>query len=462
MMFVGRRAELALLEAAYRGKASALIPIYGRRRVGKSELILRFLAGKPSLYFLGKTAPAAVQLREFLQEAARVLDEPLLTQVTVEGWGQALSLLSERWKRSEKLVLVLDEFQWTAAASPELPSVLQELWDRRWKRAANVVVILCGSFVGFMEREVLGKGSPLFGRRTAQIRLAPFGYREAAEFLPGWSLEDRALAYFILGGVPFYLACLDPSLSLDTNIERNFLTEFAPLYREPEFLLREELRDVESYHAVLLAIAAGNTTNRTIAPASGLPERSLHYYIEQLVELGYVARRYPLTSERPIRRNVRYVLEDSLLRFWFRFIFPNLSFIQQAGPRRAFRERIRGELDAYAGLCFEKFAREALSVLYEKEGVSAGWTVGEFWGKGVQIDVVGLRDDRWTDLGECKWGPVSSTRGLVEELAAKVGRYPNRRGATIGQRFFVKKLPQAKLPESPVVRWHSLADLYGA
>jgi AAA+ ATPase superfamily predicted ATPase len=178
----------------------------------------------------------------------------------------------DRWKRPEKLILVLDEFQWIAAASPELPSVLQELWDRQWKKSGKVLLILCGSFVGFMEREVLGKGIPLFGRRTAQIRLRAFTHLEAAELHPAWSVEEKALAYFVCGGIPLYLACFDPGDSveqnIEQNIEQNMLTEYAPLFREPELLLREELRDVESYHAVLLAIAQAR---RPTAPSPRHP-----------------------------------------------------------------------------------------------------------------------------------------------------------------------------------------------
>ena len=155
------------------GRESAFIPIYGRRRIGKSELILHFLRGKQAVYHVGKIAPAGLQLRELLEEAARALGEPLLAQLAVTDWRAALEAIVSRAKG--KVAIVLDEFQWSAGASPELPSVLQELWDRKWKKSGQVVLVLCGSFVGFMEREVLGHKSPLFGRRTAQIHLQPFG-----------------------------------------------------------------------------------------------------------------------------------------------------------------------------------------------------------------------------------------------------------------------------------------------
>jgi AAA+ ATPase superfamily predicted ATPase len=164
-----------------------------------------------------------------------------------------------------------------------------------------------------------------------------------------------------------------------------------------------------------------------------------------------------------MRRHVRYDLEDALLRFWFRFVFPNESSIQQMGPKRAFRERIRPDLDAYAGTCFERLCREALPRIYEREGVSAAFQVGEYWDKTAQIDIVGLRDDGWTDLGECKWGSVRSSSGVLADLRARASRFPNPRGATIGHRLFLHRCARMALPperRGDPVRWHSLDDLY--
>ena len=460
-MFIGRQRELALLEGAHAGSESALIPVYGRRRVGKSELILRFLGGKPGIYYLGKKAPAALQIREFLQVAARALDEPLLSSLTTDSWSDALAAVSTKCKSKEKFVIALDEFQWMVGASPELPSVIQEYWDRSWRKSGNMLVILCGSYIGFMEREVLGRKSPLFGRRTAQILLRPFTYLEAADFHPRWSLVNRALAYFICGGIPLYLRFFKQTRSVEKNIEENVLDEFGPLFREPDFLLREELRDVENYYAVLTAVAAGHASNQGIATQTGIPERSLHYYTQQLSNLTYIGRRMPLSGKKPNGRQVRYVLQDPLLRFWFRFVFPNLSFIQQMGPARALRERIRPQLASYFGLCFEQLCREALPSIYEREGVGAAFEVGEYWDRSVQIDVVGLRDDNWTDLGECKWGAVRSHVQIVEDLGRKVRAYPNARGATIGKRVFLRKKPKAKAADVSDVNWYGLEDLYG-
>lgn len=459
-MFIGREAELLRLEQEYARERGSFVPIYGRRRVGKSELILHFLRDRPGLYFLGKQAPEPLQIREFLGEASKVLDEPLLAEIEPVSWKHALALVADRWKGDRRLVVALDEFQWIAGASPDLPSVLQELWDRDWRESARLMLIICGSYVGFMERAVLGRKSPLFGRRTAQIQLRPFGHIEAAAFHPGWSLEEIAKAYFVCGGVPLYHKFFSPNRSFEQNLKEQLLEEYAPLHREPEFLLREELREVESYHAVLMAIALGNHTAKTIAGTTGLPERSLHYWIQQLSSLGYIAKKHPLTRARPVARHVRYVLEDALLRFWFRYVFPNLSHLQFRGPGHTYLARIRPGLDAYWGLCFKRLCREALPQIYLREGVECSFDIGEYWSKNVQIDLIGLRDDAWTDLGECKWGTVRSVPASRKELQEKVVKYPNPENATIGRRFFLRRRPSQGFNVAPGEHWHDLTSLY--
>ena len=461
--FIGRTAELGVLERAYGSARSEFIPIYGRRRVGKSELVLRFMKDKPGVYYVGQQSSAALQVGEFLEEAARALGMPLLAELRADDWARALVTVVDQWTSANsdsgtKLVLALDEFQWIEASSPGLIAVLQHCWDRSWRDAGNVVLLLCGSYLGFMEREVLGKESPLFGRRTAQIHLQPFGYAEAGRFHPRWSVVDRARAYFLVGGLPQYLLCLDDAESIEINIRQYLLDEFAPLFHEPTFLLREELRELAPYHAILFAVASGRGSNApTIAHVTELSPRNLHYYLQQLVNLGYLRRSYPLERRHPNPKQVRFGIDDPLLRFWFRFVFPNMSVIRSAGAERAFGERIAPSLDAWFGECFERLCREALPLIYASEGVVAGFEIGEFWNAKTQIDVVGMREDNWTDLGECRWGAVRSTRALEAELEGRVERYPNSRGATLGRRYFVRRIPASK---KGARGWHSLEDLY--
>ena len=340
--FIARQKELAALQAAYDSTRSAFLPIYGRRRVGKSELILQFGKNRPTLYLVGKRAPAAQMMREFLEGAAVFLEEPLLASMPVENWKKTIEAVVRRWQRRQKLILVFDEFQWLVEKSPELPSVLQELWDRTWSKSGRMFLILCGSYIGFMEREVLGKNSPLYGRRTGQIFLKPFGYGDAALFHPHASVVQKAATYFICGGIPLYLRYFEPRRSVLQNIGHAVLGEQAPLYREADFLLREELREVEKYYMILMALAGGSLASRDIARRAGIGERSLHYYLDQLGSLGYLDKHFPLTSQRPKARDVRYRLLDPFLRFWFRFIYPHTSLIAQVGAQSNQRRAERG------------------------------------------------------------------------------------------------------------------------
>ena len=456
--FIGRREEMAALETAYRSKRFEMIPVYGRRRVGKSELILRFLEGKPGLYFLGQKAPAPLLIREFLAAAARALKQPLLAEVAADSWRAAFRLLLEQKPAGKKFVIALDEFQWTAQSSPEMPSLLQEICDTCSRGPNDLMLILCGSYMGFMEKEVLGKESPLFGRRTAQLLLRPFGYREAVSFYPELSVSEAVLFYFLCGGIPFYLKLFSARDSAETNIQKNLLTEYAALYREPEFLLREELKELTAYYGVLMALASGPASSPEIGRRSGVAERHLYYYLQSLIDLGYVSRRQPLAPQHRSRQ-VRFAIDDPLLRFWFRFIYPNSGIIAQTGAERTFHTIIRPALDAYYGSCFERLCREALPTLYQREGVTCRFNVGEYWDKQSQIDVVGVRDDNRIDLGECKWGRVRSPGALEEELTRKVKAYPNPGNATIQRRLFTRH-PLHRTERDSTGRLHSLEDLF--
>ncbi len=456
--FIGRARELEALELAYGSRRTEFLPVYGRRRVGKSELLLHFLDGKPGLYFLGKKATPQLQIEEFMEIAATVLDQPLLAEAAVPNWRRALDLVLKHKPRAHKFVLVMDEFQWTAKASPELPSLLQGICDANARGDNDLMLILCGSYMGFMEREVLGEKSPLYGRRTGQILLQPFSYREAAGFHPALSESDQAMLHFLCGGIPFYLRFFEQKKSVGMNIRDNFLNEFAALHREVDFLLREELKELNKYHAILTALATGSKSSQEMATLTGIAERSLYYYLEHLIGLRYVAKRYPLADEGPLRAT-RFEIRDALFRFWFRFVYPNMSFISQMGPERSYQELIKPWLGSYWGRCFETLCRDALPVLYEAEEIGAAFEIGEYWDKNVQIDVVGLRTDNRTDLCECKWGAIRSATALGSELERKKTLYPNRRNATIRLRVFARKPPRAA-SQSGSITWHSLAELY--
>lgn len=459
-MFIGREKEFEWLEKAYSSSQMEFIPVYGRRRVGKSELILNFIKDKPSLYFLGKKAMAQFQIREFLEVAAETFGEPLFATANVVDWKAALELvINSRKPSGRKLVLVFDEFQWTAEASPELPSILQEMLDREWKRRADILLILCGSYLGFMEREVLGEKSPIFGRRTGQILLRPFSYRDASLFHRSWSYSDCAMAYFICGGIPLYLRFFDERYSIAGNIEKTLLDEYAPLFREPDFLLREELRELPKYYGILMCLSSGSHTSREIAALAGIDERKIYYYIQSLVDLGYVSRRFPLSAKRPAQKDVHFILDDPLLSFWFRFVYPHTAYITKVGPKEALRVVVRPKLASYFGVCFETLCREALAFLYQREGVSSPFEIGQYWDRTSQIDVVGYRRGEGIDIGECRWGRAGSLKSLVEEVRQKMRSYPNSEGLSLKGRIFVKSRPKQKITDKDIFV-HTLEDMY--
>ncbi len=458
MVFIGRKNELKALEDEYQSRKNAFIPVYGRRRVGKSELIKHFIKNRPALYFLGKQAPAKLQLKEFLRNGALALNQPLLEQVSVDGWQKAISLVIDQVPVGKKFVLVMDEFQWTAEACPELPSILQSFIDDDWGGRCKVFLILCGSYMGFMEKKVLGEKSPLFGRRTGQILLKPFSYLEAGKFHPGWSTTDKAKVFSICGGIPYYLKFFSKKDSIDINIRKNFLNDFSALAREPEFLLREELKELKKYFGILTALSTGAVTNRKMAKTTGIEEKTLFYYLNSLREIGYVAKHYPLTGHKPNPKQVRYKLQDPLLRFWFRFIYPNGSAMYQMEEKNGFMNLIKPYLESYFGHCYETLCREALGYLYQREALTCAYKIGEYWDKDVQIDIIGYRRDGVIDICECKWGKISSIPQLLSELKTKIAAYPNKDNKTINGRLFLRT--KRKRPSPNNIQVHSLDDLY--
>ncbi len=461
MAFIGRARELATLEAAFADDRAHLWPVYGRRRVGKTALLRRFCADRPSLFFTGSEAPAGPQQKLLLETAAATFRSPLLAQVAPSGWHQVLELVVNEGLRQTqgKLIVVLDEFQWLAATSPELPSVLQALWDSTWAPSGRVMLILCGSYIGFMEREVLGRKSPLFGRRTGRILLEPLDFREARQFHPDYSLVDAARTWFLCGGIPHHLKAFRQERSVEENLRDVVLDPFGALHAEPDYLLREELRDLPSYHAVLMAIAGGARRAKDIAAASTVPPARLSYYLGQLVGLRYVRKRYPLTgAAKPNPKSVRYEVADPLLQFWFRFVYPHPGALEAQGAARFLETHVRPGLASWFGTRFEALCREATTLLYRAEDVPGGFEVGSFWSARTQIDVVVLRGDGRTDLGECKWADLPRWRPALEQLERRLPDYPNARGASLGRLIFARRGPATPLPG---VRCLDLAALYG-
>lgn len=321
------------------------------------------------------------------------------------------------------------------------------------------MLILCGSYIGFMEREVLGNKSPLYGRRTGQIQLQPFGFRDAAKFHPNYSRADQMRVWALCGGIPFYLQQYDDRKSVAMNVRENFLTPHAALFRESDFLLREELREVETYHGILMTLSTGALSAADLARKSSISAASIQYYLKTLMELGYIGKSYPLSGKKPTARSVRYLITDPLLRFWFRFGFRHLSRIVSVRPAAAYDKVVAPHIEAYYGERFEKLCHEAISEIYLAEDMTATHEVGEYWDKEVQIDVLSLRDDQFIDVGECKWGTVRSWPAAIKEAKAKAESFPNPLGRTLSPWLFTRLKPKAGVIDG--VRCVGVDELYG-
>ena len=328
-MFINRDQELDALEQMYRTSRAEFFVLYGRRRVGKTELLLQFCKDKPSIYFLASQLREQAQLQHLTEVARHILDDPLLQNLTFNDWESALIYFAQK-AREKRLVLVLDEFQYLCEDKAALPSLIQRFWDLHGKNS-NLFLILCGSQVSFMEREVLAERSPLYGRRTGQLQLTPLSYRDSGRFFPEYSAKEKIIVYGILGGIPAYLNrfAFRASQNMEQHIKQELLTPQGYLFDEVNFLLRLELRDPRTYASLWQAIANGATRLNEISQRVELERTKTNKYLSVLRDLGLVKRITPVTERAPQKsRRGHYKISDNYLRFWFRFVLPNRSLIE--------------------------------------------------------------------------------------------------------------------------------------
>jgi len=350
-MFVGREGELRVLEELADSEKPELYVLFGRRRVGKTELLQQFCRGRRAVYFLAAQVREKDNLRAFRDALVECLEDPLAGSVQFADWTAALQFVAERAK-SGRLVVVLDEFPYLCEASPGLPSEIQRFWDTRGK-SSQLMLVLCGSQISFMEQEVLAEKSPLFGRRTAQRRLEPLSPRDALTFFPKWDLAERSLAYAILGGMPAYLGRFDDNRSLQENLLRECLRPEGYLFDEVQFLLRSELTNPATYNSILAAVARGIDKVGDIALAVGVESAHANKYLSTLRELRLVERDVPMTDPDPLRsRRGTYRIADRFLAFHFRHIQPHVSLIHAGRGGRVYEEFIEPD--------FRRLREEAL------------------------------------------------------------------------------------------------------
>lgn len=418
-MFVDRQEELDFLNhllTRNRPGPAQLTLLFGRRRVGKSELLLQWAAqsGLPYTYWEAVEESATQQRTRLI---AKLLNVPPISAPVYRSW-------SELWDaaapilQGKRHVLILDELPYTADADPAMLSSLQYAWDQHFQKSETVIV-LCGSHVRVMET-LMSRQSPLFGRMTAQWHLEPLPFSSLSEFFPKWDADARVAGYAILGGIPAYLNWLDPYLDLISNIRQVILNPGSMFLAEPAFLLYDEVREPSSYMAILKAIGSGAHTLTEISERAFIPTASVNFYLNTLQELRLVERRLPVTQTRAKQvrsRSGRYHLSDPYFRFYFQFLEPFISSTP-FDPDQVI-EAVRRNLRAFVGAtAFEQLARNWVQV-QGKAGLLPFTpdSIGSHWSSRMQVDVVALN---WQThdilIGECKWGTDRVDRQIVREL----------------------------------------------
>ena len=408
-MFYGREKELKKLNDMYSSNKFEFAVFYGRRRVGKTTLIREFCKGKKSIYFVAREASGEVNLKNFSNDVFGSTERNKMGNIYFSDWEKAFEYIGNISKE-ERLILVIDEYPYLAENLPSISSIIQAHIDMRLKDG-KLFLILCGSSMSFMEYQVLGYKSPLFGRRTAQFRVKPFNYFQAILFLEGYEKEDKAIFYGITGGIPEYLSKINKNLSLKENIIALYLNDSGALYEEPTNLLKQELREPATYNGIIDSIAAGASKLSEIASKNSMESNKCAKYLSSLISLGIVKKEIPITEK--ISKKSIYLLEDQMFRFWYRFVFPNMSLIASNFGKEVYDTKIELQLNLFMGLTFEEICKQ-----YMYENVKSApfffGNIGRWWGNNPklkrkeEIDLMAFEGDN-AIFGECKW-----TNSLVD------------------------------------------------
>ncbi len=392
-MFKDRKRELAFLEGLV-GKPTLLV-MYGRRRVGKTELLKEFARKSGAIYLLARRESKKDQLDKLSRELSAATGDKTLAERPLQNYDALFEYLAGLEKP-----VIFDEFPYLVESSPELPSVLQDHWDNTLS-GKKAYLVLCGSSISMMET-LLGYKSPIYGRRTEQLPLKPLSFEDAREFIPG-TIEKQVEAYAVLGGTPGYLLELEDGL--EKTIKGKILRKNSFLGRDPEFVLREELSEPRNYFSIIKSVAKGRTSLGEICSDTGLGRGLVTKYLSVLSDLQIIERRIPFGEKKSSRRGI-YLIRDNYFRFWFRFAFENFEYVEQGMQEKLHREIILPRLDAFVGKAFEE--------------ICLGWARGEYgmpfsgWWKGEEeIDGVG-RDSRRTVLLEAKWSRLSGGQARKE------------------------------------------------
>lgn len=422
--FIDREQEMETLVEEYNREGSSLVIMYGRRRVGKTTLISEFIKGKNALFFLASQESEAQNRNLFKEKAAEFINSDLLRNAIVSDWDTIFKAIIET-KFETKPIIVIDEFQYIGKSNSAFPSIMQRIWDGLLKDK-SVMLILCGSLITMMKEQTLEYSSPLYGRRTAQIKLKqiPFSYYE--NFFPNKESKELIEMYSVTGGVPKYIESLREEKNIYSAIKKYVLNPSSYLYDEPHFLLQQEVTEIGSYFSLIKTIAAGNSKLSAIATALELPQTRLTKYLKTLIDLDILEREVPITEENPDKsKKGLYRIKDNFIKFWFAFIYPNLSFLESGNSEIVMKKIEKGFVSGQVSFVYEDVCRHKMWKMNADEVWPFTFSkIGRYWDNNTEIDIAALDPDgKNLILGECKYWkePVGiNILADLEEKAKKV------------------------------------------
>lgn len=416
-MFIGREKEVKELEKLYRSDKFEFVVIYGRRRVGKTALINHFIDDKKAIYFMGVESNDKQNLENLSKSIMEYSNEiPVNTYFT--SYQSALEYVFQLAEK-ERIILSMDEYPYVARSSKSLASTLQLLIDK-YKDTSKLMLILCGSSMSYMEDHVLAYKAPLYGRRTAQMKISPFDFGECCRYLKNMSGEELALMYGIVGGTPQYLLQMDDNQSVEDNIKNTYLNPMSFLYEEPVNLLKQEVREPAIYTAIITAIATGYTRMSEIAGKVGEDTSVCSGYIKSLINLGIIKKETPY-GEKNSKKSI-YAIEDNMFYFWYRFVLGNNSMIMRGAIDLVYK-RIEVELNNYMGRVFEDICVQYLwQILLTGKSPIEFMSLGRWWGNDpkkkcqAEIDIMGEENCETALFAECKWRNEKVDLDVLETL----------------------------------------------
>lgn len=423
-MFIGRESELKVLDDTYKKDGFQMTVIYGRRRIGKSKLITQFIKDKPASYY--------VAAKTNLEDNVRKWGHQFIEDVCPEMEGVEFTDLSNFFRfvgnvcKDEKIILALDEIPYIAEVDNSFLSLLQVAIDTILSDR-NIYLIICGSAVSFMEKEILSEKSPIFGRRTNQIFLKPFNYIDSAKFVPSYNYEDKAIVYGITGGVAKYLSLFDDNLSLDENIINNYFESSGYLYEEPSNLLSQEFNAVNKYNEIIEVCSNGMCKLNEIATKTHMSTSALTYNINNLITIGVLSKVTAITDENN-KKKTGYSITDGMYRFWYQFVSKAKASIEMDRGHIFYEKYVKPKLHDYMGEIFEAMCRYYILEKGLKGELNCTVTnVGKWWGTNkkretTDIDIVGIdRINNKAIIGECKFKNEQIDRDIYELLLSKRG-----------------------------------------